>query len=48
MGLHISEIEPSEGHRDHVAEASVFGTALVSFHQGSTTPTRSLTILPLR
>ncbi|HZS19438.1 MAG TPA: heavy metal-binding domain-containing protein [Pseudonocardiaceae bacterium] len=48
MGLHISEIEPSEGHRDHVAEANVFGTALVSFHQGSTTPTRSLTILPLR
>ncbi|MGH3770171.1 MAG: heavy metal-binding domain-containing protein [Pseudonocardiaceae bacterium] len=48
MGLSIGEIEPGENHRDHVAEASVFGTALVSFHQGSRAPTRSLTILPLR
>ncbi len=48
MGLHVSEIEPSEGHRDHVAEASVFGTALVRFHRDSTAPTRSLTILPVR
>jgi len=48
MGLQIGEIEPSENHRDHVAEAGVFGTALVSFHRGSTAPTRSLTILPLR
>ena len=48
MGLTIGEIEPAENHRDHVAEASVFGTALVSFHRGSSTPTRSLTILPLR
>lgn len=48
MGLKINHIEPSEGHRDHVAEASVFGTALVSFHRAVTVPTRSLTILPLR
>jgi uncharacterized protein YbjQ (UPF0145 family) len=48
MGLQIGEIEPSEGHRDHVAESTVFGTALVSFHRGPTAPTRSLTILPLR
>jgi hypothetical protein len=49
MGLQtIGEIEPAENHRDHVAEASVFGTALVSFHRGSSAPTRSLTILPLR
>lgn len=48
MGLSIGEIEPAENHRDHVAEASVFGTALVSFHQGARAPTRSLTILALR
>jgi uncharacterized protein YbjQ (UPF0145 family) len=48
MGLRIGEIEPAENHRDHVAEAAVFGTALVSFHRGSSAPTRSLTILPLR
>ncbi|HEY6424790.1 MAG TPA: heavy metal-binding domain-containing protein [Pseudonocardiaceae bacterium] len=48
MDLQIGEIEPSENHRDHVAESTVFGTALVSFHRASTVPTRSLTILPLR
>jgi uncharacterized protein YbjQ (UPF0145 family) len=48
MGLQIGEIKPSEGHRDHVAEATVFGTALVRFHRRRTAPTRSLTILPLR
>jgi uncharacterized protein YbjQ (UPF0145 family) len=48
MGLQIRGIEPSENHRDHVAESTVFGTALASFHRGSTAPTRSLTILPLR
>ena len=48
MGLSIWEIEPSEGHRDHVAESTVFGTTLVRFHRGRTAPTRALTILPLR
>ncbi|MGH3850032.1 MAG: heavy metal-binding domain-containing protein, partial [Pseudonocardiaceae bacterium] len=48
MSLEIGEITPAENHRDHVAEASVFGTALVSFHPGARAPTRSLTILPLR
>ena len=48
MTLQIGEIEPSENHRDHVAEAAVFGTALVSFHRGPRAPTQSLTILPLR
>ncbi|MBV8540336.1 MAG: heavy metal-binding domain-containing protein [Pseudonocardiales bacterium] len=48
MSLRIGEMEPAENHRDHVAEASVFGTALVSFHRGPRAPTRSLTILPLR
>jgi uncharacterized protein YbjQ (UPF0145 family) len=48
MGLRIWEQEPSEGHRDHVAESTVFGTTLVRFHRGHTAPTRALTILPLR
>ncbi|MGH3512774.1 MAG: heavy metal-binding domain-containing protein [Pseudonocardiaceae bacterium] len=48
MGLQIRAIEPAENHRDHVAESTVFGTALASFHRGSSAPTRSLTILPLR
>src|SRR5918911_686533 len=42
MSLQIGEIEPSEGHRDHVAEATVYGTALVRFHEGPTAPIRSL------
>jgi len=48
MSLHIWEREPSEGHRDHVAESTVFGTTLARFHRGHTAPTRALTILPLR
>jgi uncharacterized protein YbjQ (UPF0145 family) len=48
IGLEIGTIEPSENHRDHVAESTVFGTALVSFHQGYRAPTRSLTVLTLR
>jgi hypothetical protein len=48
MDLRTWEIEPAENHRDHVAEASVFGTALVRFHPGVVAPTRSLTYLPLR
>lgn len=48
ISLTIGQIEPSENHRDHVAESTVFGTALVSFHRGPSAPTRSLTILPLR
>jgi uncharacterized protein YbjQ (UPF0145 family) len=47
MGLHIWEYEPSEGHRDHVAEATVFGTTVARFHRGRTAPTRALTVLPL-
>jgi len=47
MGLHIWEYEPSEGHRDHVAEATVFGTTIARFHRGRTAPTRALTVLPL-
>ncbi|HEY2765954.1 MAG TPA: heavy metal-binding domain-containing protein [Pseudonocardiaceae bacterium] len=48
MGLEIGEITPSDNHRDHVAEATVFGTALAGFHRGATAPTHSLTIMPLR
>jgi uncharacterized protein YbjQ (UPF0145 family) len=48
MDLRVWEIEPSEGHRDHVAEATVFGTALARFHPETAAPTRSLTFLPLR
>src|SRR3954453_7394015 len=44
MGLHVSEREPSENHRDHVAESTVFGTTLARFHRGRTAPTRTLTI----
>jgi uncharacterized protein YbjQ (UPF0145 family) len=47
MSLRIWEIEPSEGHRDHVAEATVVGNALVRFHQGRTAPTDSRVVLPL-
>jgi uncharacterized protein YbjQ (UPF0145 family) len=48
MTLNAWEIEPSENHRDHVAEATVFGTALTRFHTSTAAPTRSLTYLPLR
>lgn len=48
MDLHTWEIEPGENHRDHVAEATIFGTALVRFHTSTAAPTRSLTYLPLR
>jgi uncharacterized protein YbjQ (UPF0145 family) len=47
MGLHIWEYEPGEGHRDHVAEATVFGTTIARFSRGPA-PTRALTVLPLR
>jgi uncharacterized protein YbjQ (UPF0145 family) len=33
MQLHIWEIEPSDGHRDHVAEAMIVGTAIASFRK---------------
>ena len=48
MSLDVWEIEPSDGHRDHVAESVVFGTAVARFHQGRTAPTNALTMLPLR
>lgn len=49
MGLRTWSVEPSENHRDHVAEASVFGTAITRFTTTATpAPARSLTILPLQ
>jgi uncharacterized protein YbjQ (UPF0145 family) len=48
MSVTAGEIEPAENHRDHVAEATVFGTALLRVHTEATALTRSLAILPLR
>jgi hypothetical protein len=48
MALSTWEVEPSENHRDLVAEATVFGTAVARFHTGPAAPSRSLTFLPLR
>jgi uncharacterized protein YbjQ (UPF0145 family) len=48
MSLHVWEIEPGDGHRDHIAESMVVGNALVKFHQGATAPTDSHVVLPLR
>jgi uncharacterized protein YbjQ (UPF0145 family) len=48
MGLRVFSIEPSENHRDHVAEAHVFGTALVQFRPTHAARHRALTYLPLR
>jgi hypothetical protein len=48
--MHLSawEIEPGEGHIDHVAESMIFGTAIAQFHRSTAAPTRSLTYLPLK
>jgi uncharacterized protein YbjQ (UPF0145 family) len=48
IGLHVWEIEPQDGHRDHVAEATVIGNSLVKFHKGADAPTDSRLVLPLR
>lgn len=48
MGLHVWAIEPNEGHRDHVAEATIVGNAIVRFHREALPPTDSLTVVPLR
>jgi uncharacterized protein YbjQ (UPF0145 family) len=48
IGLHVWEIEPQDGHRDHVAEATVVGNSLVKFHKGTDAPTDSSIVLPLR
>jgi uncharacterized protein YbjQ (UPF0145 family) len=48
MSLHVWQIEPSDGHVDHVAEAIVVGNSLVKFHKGAAAPTDSRVVLPLR
>ncbi|MCU1489214.1 MAG: hypothetical protein JWM85_619 [Acidimicrobiaceae bacterium] len=52
MTLSISELEIGEGHRDHAAVATVFGTALAAFHPRARSAAAgsrpgSLAILPL-
>jgi len=47
MAMHVWSLEPAEGHRDHVAESVVTGTALAKFHQGAQAPTDALMMLPL-
>ena len=48
MRLSTWEIEPGEGHTDHIAQATIVGTAITQFHRSTTPPSRSLTYLPLR
>jgi uncharacterized protein YbjQ (UPF0145 family) len=48
MGLSMWSIEPSDNHRDHVAESTVIGSTVARFHSGPSAPTDALTILPLR
>jgi uncharacterized protein YbjQ (UPF0145 family) len=47
MSLDIWDIEPGEGHRDHVALSFVQGTAIARFHRGALAPTSSLKVLSL-
>ncbi len=47
MSLDIWEREAGEGHRDHVALASMIGTGIARFHKGAEAPTNSLKILTL-
>ncbi|HEX3907539.1 MAG TPA: heavy metal-binding domain-containing protein [Mycobacteriales bacterium] len=47
MSLEVYSIEPSDGHVDHVAHATVLGNAVLRFHAGRAAPTRSLSVLPL-
>ena len=47
--MRIWEQEPADGHRDHLAEARMFGTGLTQFQRPRVKATpRSLTFLPLR
>jgi len=48
MRLNSWEIEPAEGHTDHVAESTIFGTAIAQFSRSTAAPSRSLTYLPLK
>jgi uncharacterized protein YbjQ (UPF0145 family) len=48
MSLRVWHVEPAENHRDHVAESTVFGTAVARFHTSAEPRVRTLTYLPLR
>lgn len=51
MRLRIWEIEPSDNHRDHVAEATILGTAIAAFDRrriAASDATRPLTFMPMR
>ena len=49
MGLSMREIEPSENHQDHLAEATVFGNALIAVdHPQAPARSPALTMMPLR
>ena len=47
--MRVWEQEPSDGHRDHLAEARMFGTGIIGFSRPGVKPRpTSLTFLPLR
>lgn len=48
MTLHVWGLEVGEGHRDHVAEATVTGSGIARFHRGVQAPTRSTMVIPMR
>ena len=48
VSLRIWELEPAENHRDHVAEATVTGTAIARFDSPGGSSAATLTMLPLR
>lgn len=47
MSLSIWEREPAENHRDHVALATIMGTAIARYHPSEYATTDSLKVLPL-
>jgi uncharacterized protein YbjQ (UPF0145 family) len=47
MTLNIDEREVAENHTDHVAIATIIGTAIVQFHEGRAAPSSALKVLPL-
>lgn len=48
MSLAVWEIEPADNHTDHVAEATLTGTAIARFSRRDMPATSPLTILPTR
>ncbi len=49
LNLHIWSIEPSDGHRDHVAESVMIGGGLIDFAHGShpVASASTITVMPL-